>query len=166
MSLSYTDDFAGAEGRYGLLPLTIAWSYCLRSQPCLLQECHRHFINDFVAFLSLQSFFPLPVPVTVCSVWHREVGCCCQRGWSGGCSGGSTAAKSLLCHWLVVWAVVAAPFSWAGFSLRQCPLGSWQPGASCGLWSSSCVASWPALCQSSKRLGANNRGIQSLELQL
>ncbi|RLW12936.1 hypothetical protein DV515_00000113 [Chloebia gouldiae] len=69
----------------------------------------------------------------------------------------AAAAKSLLCQ--------GQPLS---PGLASQAVSSRELAARSILWASVqlCVASWPALCQSSKRLGANNGAIQALELQL
>lgn len=146
-------------------PRQHAWSCCPMSQPCLLQECESHFTMSPLPFPSLQALLPLPAIVTACSACHSEVGCYGQGAGNGGAGGGG--------HYFQIPAVPVAGGLGCGGSpflpawlVMQCPLGNWQPGASCGLWSSSRVASWPALCQSSKCFSANNRGIHSLALQL
>lgn len=156
-SLSYIDDCPGPEGWYRLLPCSIAWSYCSILQSCLLYKN--------VTDTSLT--FPLPFCLFSLSSHCQCLSLCALSGkgmWAAAVKGDEMeeagSGGSYCCQ------VTAVPLAGGlgcggsplllGWLLRQCPLGSWQPGASCGHWSSSCVTSWPALCQSSKRLGANN----------
>lgn len=165
-SLFYIDAFLGTEGRYGLLFIhaacLILWPYVatLFATRVLEPLCYSS------PFLSLSSG-----PLATASDCHCVL---CLAQWSGlllsrGCNGGTGGGS----HCCQIPAVPPAGGPGCGGSpflpawlLRQCPLGNWQPGVSCGLWSSSRVASWPVLCQSSEWLGANNGGIHSLELQL
>lgn len=144
-SLFYIDAFLGTEGRYRLLFIHAACSILLPHVATLFATG----VLELLSFPSLQALLPLPATVAACSAWRSEVGCYRRGGCNGGAGGGSRCCQ--------IPAVPVAGGPGRGGSLflpawllGQCPLGNWQPGASCGLWSSSCVASWPALCQSSK----------------